>query len=143
MVKDIYYAEKKILKALPKMARHATHPKLVRAFETHREETEGQVERLEKVFKEISEKPAGMKCDAMDRLAVEADELMKELKDEALLNAGLLAGAQAVEHYEIRATVPWWPEQKRSALRAVGQALASNAGGRKENRSPAQQACLR
>ncbi len=101
LLKDIYYAENKILKALPKMAKHADSPKLIEAFETHYEETLGQVDRLKQVFKEIGEKPAGKKCPAIEGLTEEADELMKEVEDAATLDAGLLAGAQAVEHYEM------------------------------------------
>lgn len=110
MLKDIYYAEKKILKALPKLAKEASHPKLVKAFETHKMETEGQIERLDRVFKEIGEKPAGKKCPAIEGLMDEADELIEETQDKAVLDAGLLAGAQAVEHYEMArygALVAW------------------------------------
>jgi ferritin-like metal-binding protein YciE len=102
MLKDIYYAEKKILKALPKMAKALDKgSKLAAAFETHREQTEGQIERLEQVF-ELLDKPAkGKKCEAIEGLTAEADELMESVECSATLEAGLLAGAQAVEHYEI------------------------------------------
>jgi ferritin-like metal-binding protein YciE len=102
MLRDIYYAEKKILRALPKMAKAVgKQSRLAAAFETHREETEGQVERLEQVFKSIGEKPRGKKCAAIEGLTEEADELMDEVENAATLEAGLLAGPQAVEHYEI------------------------------------------
>jgi ferritin-like metal-binding protein YciE len=102
MLKDVYYAEKKILKALPKMAKKlGKDSDLAAAFEKHREETEGQVERLDQVFEMIGSKAKGKKCEAMDGLAAEADELMSEVKDKPTLEAGLLAAAQAVEHYEI------------------------------------------
>jgi ferritin-like metal-binding protein YciE len=102
MLKDIYYAEKKILKALPKMAKSLEKgSELAAAFEKHRTETEGQVERLEQVFEIFGQKPKGKKCDAMEGLAAEADELMDNVDCNATLEAGLLAGAQAVEHYEI------------------------------------------
>ncbi len=102
MLKDIYYAEKKILKALPKMAKAIDKDfQLAAAFEKHREETEGQVQRLEQVFEIVGEKPKAKKCEAMEGLAKEADELIDEVDCEATLEAGLLAGAQAVEHYEM------------------------------------------
>lgn len=110
-LKDIYYAEKKILKALPKMCKALDDDSpLCAAFEAHRAETEGQVERLEEVFNLIGEKPKGKTCPAIDGLTEEADELIKEVECMATLEAGLLAGAQAVEHYEIArygALVEW------------------------------------
>lgn len=100
-LRDIYYAERKILKSLPKMARAAQSPELKAAFEKHREQTEGQIERLQQVF-EIIEKPArGKTCDAIEGILAEGDEIAQEYKDSAALDAGLLAAAQAVEHYEI------------------------------------------
>ena len=101
-LKDIYYAEKKILKALPKMAKSLEKgSSLAAAFEKHREQTEGQVERLEKVFKIIGKPAKGKKCEAIEGLSKEADELMEAVECTDTLEAGLLAGAQAVEHYEI------------------------------------------
>jgi ferritin-like metal-binding protein YciE len=100
-LKDIYYAEKQILKALPKMAKATSSPELAKAFETHRQETEGQVERLEEIF-EILGKPArGVKCEAIEGLISETKEIMDEADEPGVLDAGLLASAQAVEHYEI------------------------------------------
>lgn len=102
MLKDIYYAEKKILKALPKMMKAmGKESKLASAFEKHFEETEGQVERLEKVFDIIGQKARGKTCQAIEGLTEEAEDLMHEVDCKATLEAGLLAGAQAVEHYEI------------------------------------------
>ncbi|WP_292050528.1 MULTISPECIES: ferritin-like domain-containing protein [unclassified Brevundimonas] len=100
-LRDIYYAERKILKSLPKMARAAQHPKLKAAFEKHKEETEGQIERLEKVFEIIGKNPRGKTCDAIEGILAEGDEIAEEYKDNPALDAGLLAAAQAVEHYEI------------------------------------------
>jgi ferritin-like metal-binding protein YciE len=100
-LKDIYYAEKKILSALPKMAKAAESDELRAAFEQHLEETEGQVERLETVFEEIGARPQGKTCDAMVGIIDEAKEIMSEYKGTPALDAGLLAAAQAVEHYEI------------------------------------------
>ena len=100
-LKDIYYAEKQILKALPKMAKAAQSDKLRAAFEKHHGETEGQVERLERVF-ELLDKPArGKTCDAIQGILDEGKEIMEEYKGCEALDAGLLAAAQAVEHYEI------------------------------------------
>lgn len=100
-LKDIYYAEKNIYKTLPKMMRKATSPALKAAFEKHHGETEGQIERLDQVF-EIIDKPArGKKCPAIDGILEEGAELMEEHEPGALLDAGLAAGAQAVEHYEM------------------------------------------
>jgi ferritin-like metal-binding protein YciE len=100
-LKDIYYAEKKILSALPKMAKAAESDELRAAFEQHLEETEGQVERLETVFEEIEARPQGKTCDAIIGIIDEAKEIMSEYKGTPALDAGLLAAAQAVEHYEI------------------------------------------
>lgn len=100
-LKDIYFAEKQILKALPKMAKAATSDKLRAAFEKHHDETEGQVERLEQIF-ELLDKPArGKTCDAIMGILDEGKEIMDEYKGTEALDAGLLAAAQAVEHYEI------------------------------------------
>jgi ferritin-like metal-binding protein YciE len=100
-LKDIYFAEKKILSALPKMAKAAQSPKLIAAFEKHLGETEGQVERLEQVFASIDETARGKTCDAIMGILEEGKEIMDEYKGAAALDAGLLAAAQAVEHYEI------------------------------------------
>jgi ferritin-like metal-binding protein YciE len=100
-LKDIYYAERKILKSLPKMARAAQSPELKAAFEKHREQTEGQIERLQQVFEIIGKPARGKTCDAIEGILAEGDEIAEEYKDTAALDAGLLAAAQAVEHYEI------------------------------------------
>jgi ferritin-like metal-binding protein YciE len=100
-LKDIYFAEKKILTALPKMSRAAQSADLKAAFDKHETETEEHVERLEQVFGELGEKPRGKTCDAIVGLIEEGQEVMKEFKGMPALDAGLLAAAQAVEHYEI------------------------------------------
>jgi ferritin-like metal-binding protein YciE len=100
-LKDIYYAEKKILTALPKMAKAANSDDLREAFEKHAEETEGHVSRLEQIFEIIEEKAAGKKCAAIEGIIEESQEIAKEYKGSPALDAGLLAAAQAVEHYEI------------------------------------------
>jgi ferritin-like metal-binding protein YciE len=99
--RDIYYAEKKILKALPKMAKKASSPKLAAAFEAHIAETEAQVERLEQVFEIIGKSARGKTCPAIDGIIEEGEEIMKEAETGTVRDAGMLAAAQAVEHYEI------------------------------------------
>jgi ferritin-like metal-binding protein YciE len=112
-LKDIYFAEKKILTALPKMAKAAENEELSAAFEKHRGETEGHVERLEQVFAIIDKKPQGKTCDAIVGITEEGAEIMREYKDSPALDAGLLAAAQSVEHYEISryGTLRAWAEE--------------------------------
>jgi ferritin-like metal-binding protein YciE len=100
-LKDIYYAERKILKALPKMKRAAQSEQLKDAFEKHREQTEGHVERLQQVFESIGKPARGKTCDAIEGIVAEGEEIMDEFKGTAALDAGLISAAQAVEHYEI------------------------------------------
>jgi len=100
-LKDIFYAEKQILKALPKMAKNAESEELQQAFETHLEETRGQIERLEKVFEMLGKPARGVQCEAINGLIEEGKEVMEDFADSAALDAGILAAAQAVEHYEI------------------------------------------
>lgn len=112
-LKDIYFAEKKLLTALPKLAKAAESEELKAAFEKHAEETQGHVERLEQVFELIEEDPHGKTCDAILGLVEEAQEVMKEFKDSPALDAGLIASAQAAEHYEISryGTLKTWAEE--------------------------------
>jgi ferritin-like metal-binding protein YciE len=112
-LKDVYFAEKKILSTLPKMAKAAQHPDLKAAFEKHHGETEGQIERLEKVFGEIDQKPQGKTCDAIVGITKEGQEIMDEYKGLPAHDAGLLAAAQAVEHYEMTryGTLRTWAEE--------------------------------
>lgn len=100
-VKDIYYAERKIVTALKKMIRGAQSQDLKAAFETHLQETEGQVERLVQVFELLGKPARGKTCLAIDGIVEEGQEILEEFKDSPALDAGLLAAAQAVEHYEI------------------------------------------
>jgi ferritin-like metal-binding protein YciE len=112
-LKDIYFAEKKILSTLPKMAKAAQSEELKAAFEKHHGETEGQVERLEQVFAIIEQKPQGKTCAAIVGITDEGAEIMQEYKGSPALDAGLLAAAQAVEHYEISryGTLRAWAEE--------------------------------
>jgi ferritin-like metal-binding protein YciE len=126
-LKDIYYAENKILKALPKMAKAAQSGELKAAFAKHLKETEGQVVRLEKVFKAIDMAPKGKKCEAIEGIIEEGSEIMKEFKGTPALDAGLVSSAQAVEHYEIAryGTLKRWAEQLglNDAVRLLDQTL--------------------
>ena len=112
-LKDIYFAEKKILATLPKMAKAAQSEELKAAFEKHHGETEGQIERLEEVFAAIEKKPQGKTCAAIVGITDEGAEVMREYKDSPALDVGLLAAAQAVEHYEISryGTLKTWAEE--------------------------------
>ncbi len=102
-LKDIYFAEKQIVKALPKMARAAHSEEGKAGFLQHRDETEGQIERLEQVFELIGKSARGKTCEAIQGLIAEGEEIMEEYKGTAALDAGLISSAQAVEHYEIAA----------------------------------------
>jgi ferritin-like metal-binding protein YciE len=126
-LKDIYYAEKQILKALPKMAKAAHSDQLRASFEKHHGETEGQVERLERVF-ELIDKPArGKTCEAIQGILDEGKEIMEEYKGTEALDAGMVAAAQAVEHYEIAryGTLKQWALQLgiKDAVRLLDQTL--------------------
>ncbi len=100
-LKDIYYAEKQIYKSLPKMARGAASPELKQAFEKHHEETEKQIEQLEEIFESCGAAARGIRCEAMDGILAEARDMMDEIENAEVCDAGILAAAQTVEHYEI------------------------------------------
>jgi ferritin-like metal-binding protein YciE len=127
-LKDIYYAEKQILKSLPKMAKAATSDKLRAAFEKHQDETEGQVERLEQIFDLLGKAARGKKCYAIEGMIDEGKEVMEEYKGASALDAGLLAAAQAIEHYEISryGTLKSWAAKlsNREAARLLDQTLS-------------------
>lgn len=112
-LKDIYYAEKQILRALPKMAKAATSPELKAGFEKHLDETEGHVERLEQVFELIGKPARGKTCDAILGIIEEGKSIMDEFKGTQSLDAGLISAAQAVEHYEMAryGTLKSWASQ--------------------------------
>ncbi len=112
-LKDIYFAEKQILRALPKMAKEATAPELKQAFETHRDETENQVERLNQIFEAMGRPARGKTCEAILGIIDEAKEIMDEFKGAEALDAGLAASAQTVEHYEIAryGTLKTWAQE--------------------------------
>lgn len=100
-LKDIYWAEKALVKAIPKMIKKASSDELIEALETHLEETEGQVQRCEKVFELLGKTPQAKKCDAMDGLLTEADDIIAECDEGVMRDAGIISAAQKVEHYEI------------------------------------------
>jgi ferritin-like metal-binding protein YciE len=100
-LQDIYYAEQQITKALPKMIEKATNRDLVAGFKTHLEETQAQIGRLDKVFQKLGKSPSGTQCPAIDGIIKEGDEVAGEVEDKAVLDAALVAAAQAVEHYEM------------------------------------------
>jgi ferritin-like metal-binding protein YciE len=100
-LQDIYYAEHQIEKALPDMVAKASDAELKKGFRTHLKQTKGQIKRLDQAFKKLKEKPKGTKCPAIDGIIDEANEIAGEIEDKMVLNAALIAAAQAVEHYEI------------------------------------------
>ena len=100
-LRDVYWAEKQLLKVLPKMAKKAQSPELAEALESHRVETEGHVERLEQVFAMIDKAARGKKCEAMVGLSEEGDHVLKDVDEKAIRDIGIIGSAQAVEHYEI------------------------------------------
>jgi ferritin-like metal-binding protein YciE len=100
-MRDLYNAENQLLKALPKMAKRASTEELKEAFESHLEETHGQVARLEEIFERLGKKPTGKTCKAMQGLIEEGSEMMKEEGPDSVIDAGIIAAAQRVEHYEI------------------------------------------
>lgn len=112
-LQDIYYAENQIIKALPKLVDKATNRDLKQALTNHLGETKKQVERLDQVFQKLGQKPKGVDCPAIDGLIKEANEVMSEVEDKKVLDAAIVASAQAVEHYEIAryGTVIAWAEE--------------------------------
>jgi ferritin-like metal-binding protein YciE len=121
-LQDIYYAEQQIMKALPKMIDKATNPELKQGFETHLRETEGQIQRLEQVFRMHGTTPKGATCPAIDGIIKETNEIAGDIADKQVLDAALIAAAQAVEHYEITrygTLIAWAREMGREDCAAV------------------------
>ena len=121
MLKDIYYAERQILKSLPKMAKAAKTEELKQGFEQHREETVGQIERLEQVFAAIGQKAKGEQCEAIEGILEEGKEVMEDFKGKPALDIGLCGAGKAVEHYEIA---------RYSSLRTLAQHLGMKDAAR-------------
>ncbi len=126
-LKDIYYAEKQVKKTLPKMARKADSAELKEAFESHLEETNAQIENLEKVFEHLGMKARGVTCAAIEGILEEGKEIMDEAEDGDTRDAGMIAAAQAVEHYEITryGTMVSW-SKTLGLPKEVGQLLQAN-----------------
>jgi ferritin-like metal-binding protein YciE len=126
-LKDVYYAEKQILRALPKMAKAAEADELRDAFETHRDETQQQVQRLEQVFEILGKRASGKTCEAIQGIIDEGKEIMDDFADSEALDAGLIAAGQAVEHYEISryGTLRSWAQELglRDAVPLLEQTL--------------------
>jgi ferritin-like metal-binding protein YciE len=126
-LKDIYYAERKILKNLPRMAKATESEELKQAFETHREETQGQIERLEQVFELLGKRASGKTCEAINGILEEGEGIMEDFGESEALDAGILAAAQAVEHYEIvrYGTLKTWAQElgMQDAVRLLDQNL--------------------
>jgi ferritin-like metal-binding protein YciE len=127
LLQDVYYAEKQLLKALPQMAKKASSEELAQAFLTHRDQTEGQIARLEQAFEMIEKKARGKKCDAILGIIQEGKEVMEEAEDDEVMDAGLIGAAQAAEHYEIAryGTLCAWAKQagKPQIARLLHQTL--------------------
>ncbi len=127
-LKDVYTVEKQIIRALPKMAKAAQSSELRQAMERHVEETKGQVERLNRVFEMVGKRPSGKKCPAIEGMIEEAQEVMQEFKGSVALDAGLIADAQSIEHYEITryGTLRTWAQQlgMQDAARLLAETLA-------------------
>lgn len=127
LLKDLYSAEKQLVKALPKLAKNAQSPDLQRAFQDHLKQTEGHVERIERIFSDLGGSPRGKKCVGMEGLVEEGNELLKEKTEPEVLDAGLIAAAQKVEHYEIASygTARAWAERLgyNQAARLLQQTL--------------------
>jgi ferritin-like metal-binding protein YciE len=126
-LKDIYYAERKILKSLPRMAKAAESKELKQAFNTHREETQGQIERLEQVFEMLGKRASGVSCEAINGILEEGESVMEDFGDSEALDPAILAAAQAVEHYEIvrYGTLKSWAEELglQDAIKLIDQNL--------------------
>jgi ferritin-like metal-binding protein YciE len=130
-LKDIYYAERNVLNALPKMARAASSPDLKAAFEKHKDETEGHVERLQQVFELMGKRAQGKTCDAIEGIIAEGEEIIESFKGTPAIDAGLISSAQAVEHYEITryGTLKRWAEVlgMKDAAKLLDQTLAEES----------------
>jgi ferritin-like metal-binding protein YciE len=112
-LKDVFYAEKQILRNLPKMAKAVESDELRQAFEQHRTETDGQIQRLEQIFEQMGKRASGKTCESIQGLVAEGQEIMEDFADSDALDAGVLAAAQAIEHYEISryGTLKSWAQQ--------------------------------
>jgi ferritin-like metal-binding protein YciE len=140
-LKDVYNAEKQILRALPKMAKKASHPELRQAFENHQVMTEEQVKRLETIFDDMKLPRRGKKCVGMEGLIEEGQEMMEEGADPDVLDAAMISAAQRVEHYEIAAYGTLRTYARQLGLQEHAKLLQKNAGRRRRNRQAAHAHC--
>jgi ferritin-like metal-binding protein YciE len=126
-LKDVYYAERKILKNLPRMAKAVDSDELRQAFETHREETQGQIERLEQIFEMLGKRASGKTCEAINGILEEGESVMEEFDETEALDPAILAAAQAVEHYEMSryGTLKTWAQELglQDAVKLLDQTL--------------------
>jgi ferritin-like metal-binding protein YciE len=126
-LKDIYYAERKILKSLPRMAKAVDSDELRQAFEKHRDETQGQIERLEQIFEMLGKRASGKTCEAINGILEEGESVMEEFDETEALDPAVLAAAQAVEHYEISryGTLKTWARELglTDAVKLIEQTL--------------------
>lgn len=142
-LRDIYHAEKQILKALPKMAKSASHPELKQAFELHLEQTQGQVERLEQVFDQLDVPKRGKRCEAMEGLIEEARSTMDEIEDKNVLDVGMIINAQKVEHYEIAGYGSLVALANQLGQKQIAQLLEQTLNEEKETDQKLNQVALR
>ncbi len=142
-LKDLYSAENQILKALPKMIKKASSKELKSGFEQHLKETQGHVERLEKIFKELDESPRGKKCKGMEGVIADGKELMEEDAEAEVMDAGLIGAAQHVEHYEIAGYGCVMDICRTDGRGPVCQSVAEDAGRGKGDRRETEQACTK
>jgi ferritin-like metal-binding protein YciE len=133
-LQDVYFAEKQLLKALSKLAKNSTNEQLAQAFSDHLKETEGQVDRLEKVFELIEKKPRGRKCDAILGIIAEGQDVIEDVDDDAVRDAGLVAAGQAAEHYEIARYIGRLGAIARSR-RCRGASQQDSRGGKEGRRA--------
>ena len=126
-LKDVFYAEKQILRNLPKMAKAVESDELRQAFEQHRTETDGQIQRLEQIFEQMGKRASGKTCESIQGLVAEGQEIMEEYAESDALDAGILASAQAIEHYEISryGTLRSWAQQlgMKDAVKLIEETL--------------------
>lgn len=146
-LEDLYDAEKQLVKALPKMAQAASNDALKRGFEEHLEQTKGHVNRLEKVFQDLGQKAKAKSCEAMEGLVAEASDFLKESAEPAVRDAGLIACAQRVEHYEIAGygSVRTWCQQlgHQQCARLLQQTLDEEAATDRKLTQIAESVCNR
>ena len=149
-LKDVYYAEKKIYRTLPKMVKAAQEPELKKAFTTHREETQGQIERLEQVFEMIGKRPQTKPCEAINGIVAEGEETIEDFGESSAIDTGLVAAGQAVEHYEMArygalagwATQLGMPEAAKAAQRNLARGNERGKAADANREEQGRQECL-